>query len=304
MTGSPGEGWKTFADGDEADDVPLWQVLAQFRSDDLDEGLSANAAIINQARPPFARYYNIAFVVSFAFGFLSILFLIGLLISAGHPGTTSFFFYVTLVMLAATVAPHILRQAYQYGLSIPDSPLNLPHEADRLFDEVLGYLQRVDGPQAYFVSRFRKKRIPLRRRQFFGKLRYFLFSEHSNDRGMVLRFPTAMSLPADLYLHRDDVERMLAMSKPKRKGGPGRNAKYRYDEAIIALIGDPRLGTLDLKDPAAAIHTIKDWLSEWFEANADESGDVPRRDQLTRYAEKICTHLEMFCPHPEWPLSD
>src|SRR3546814_16130117 len=83
----------------------------------------------------------------------------------GHPGATSFFFYVTLVMLAATVAPHLLRQAYQYGLSIPDAPLNLPHEPDRLFDEVLRYLQRVDGPQAYFVSRFRKQRIPLQRRQ-------------------------------------------------------------------------------------------------------------------------------------------
>lgn len=294
MTGSPGEGWKNFADGDEADDVPLWQVLAQFRSDDLDEGLSANAAIIGQVRSPSARYYNIAFVVSFAFGFLSVLSMAGLLISAAYPGTTSFFYYLTLIMLAAAVAPQLLRQAYQYGLSIPEAPLELPHGPDRLFDDVLRHLQRVDGPRAYYRSRFRKRRIPLRRRQFFGRLRYFLFSEHSKDRGMVLRFPTAMPLPADLYLHCDDVERMLAMSKPKRRGGPGRNTKYRYEEAIISLIGDPRLGTLDLKDRGAAIHTIKDWLSEWFEANADESGDVPRRDQLTRYAEKIFTHLEMI----------
>src|SRR3546814_10263030 len=77
MTGSPSAGWKIFADGDEADDVPLWQVLAQFRADDLDEGLKENAAIINQARPFFARYYNIAFVVSFAFGFQYVLLLIG-----------------------------------------------------------------------------------------------------------------------------------------------------------------------------------------------------------------------------------
>lgn len=294
MTGSPGEGWKNFADGDEADDVPLWQVLARFRSEDLDEGLSANAAIIGQVRSPIVRYYNVAFVVSFVFGFLSVLCMIGLLISAAYPGTTSLFYYLTLIMLAATVAPHLLRQAYQYGLSIPEAPLELPHGPDRLFDEVLRYLQRVDGPQVYYRSRFRKKRISLRRRQFFGRLRYFLFSEHSKDRGMVMRFPTAMPLPADLYLHRDDVERMLAMSKPKRRGGPGRNTKYRYEEAIIALIGDARPGTLDLKDRAAAIHTIKNWLSEWFEANADESGDVPRRDQLNRFAEKIFTHLEMI----------
>ncbi|WP_186401356.1 hypothetical protein [Sphingopyxis sp. P1IMeth2] len=292
MTGRPGEGWRIFADGDEADNVPLWKVLAQFRSDDLDEGLSLNAAIINQAKPSPVRYYNLAFVISFAFGFLSVLLLIGLLVS-GHSTATDLFFYLALGALAATIGPHLWRQAYQYGLKIPDAPLKLPHAPDRLFDEVLGYLQKVDGPKAYYLSRFRKQRVPLKRRQFFGRLRYFLFSEHSKDRGMVMRYPTAMSLPADLYLHRDDVETMLAMSRPKRRGGPGRNTKYRYVDAIIALIGDPRLGVLDVKDRAAAISTVKNWLAEWFETNADESGDVPRRDQLTRYAEKICTHLEM-----------
>jgi len=295
MTGRPGEGWKIFADGDEADNVPLWKVLAQFRSDDLDEGLSLNTAIINQAKPSPVRYYNLAFIISFAFGFLSVLLLIGLLVS-GHSTATNLFFYLTLAALAATIAPHLWRQAYQYGLKIPDAPLKLPHAPDRLFDEVLGYLQKVDGPKAYYLSRLRKKRVPLKRRQFFGRLRYFLFSEHSKDRGMVMRYPTAMSLPTDLYLHRNDVETMLAMSRPKRRGGPGRNTKYRYDDAIIALIGDPRLRALNVKDRPAATSTVKDWLSEWFETNADASGDVPRRDQLTRYAEKICAHLEMIAP--------
>lgn len=295
MTGRPGEGWKIFADGDEADNVPLWKVLAQFRSDDLDEGLSLNAAIINRAKPSPVRYYNLTFIISFAFGFLSVLLLIGLLVS-GHSTATDLFFYLTLAALAATIAPHLWRQAYQYGLKIPDAPLKLPHAPDKLFDEVLGYLQKVDGPKAYYLSRLRKKRVPLKRRQFFGRLRYFLFSEHSKDRGMVMRYPTAMSLPADLYLHRDDVETMLAMSRPKRRGGPGRNTKYRYEDAIIALIGDPRLLALDVKDRPAAISTVKDWLTEWFETNADASGDVPRRDQLTRYAEKICAHIEMIAP--------
>lgn len=169
MTGRPDEGWKIFADGDEADNVPLWKVLAQFRSDDLDEGLSANAAIINQAKPSPVRFYNLAFGVSFGFGFLSVIFLIGLLIS-DHSKATDLFFYLTLAMLAATMAPHLWRQLYQYGLKIPEVPLKLPHPPDRLFDEVLEYLQRADGPRAYYLSRFRKKRIPLKRRQFFGRL--------------------------------------------------------------------------------------------------------------------------------------
>lgn len=297
MTGSPGEGWKKFEDGDEADNVPLWQVLAQFRSEDLDEGLKDNAAVINRLKPPSVRYYNLAFVISFIFGFFSILFLIGLLFSE-HLKFVDFFLYPTLLLLAGTAAPHLLRQIYQYGLKPPEAPLELPHAPDRLFDEVLGYLQKVDGPKAYYLSRFRKKRVCLKRRQFFGRLRYFLFSEHSQDRGMVMRFPTAMPLPADIYLHRDDVEKMLVMSKPKRAGGSGRNIKYAYAEAIFDLSTDPRLDTLDLNDEAAATRSITDWLLEWFQSAANVSADVPDRKLLTPYARKIFNHLKNR-PSPE-----
>ena len=291
MTGSPGEGWKVFADGDDAENVPLWKALAQFTSDDLDEGLKANTAVINRATPPFARYYNGAFIVSMFFGFLFVISLIALLISAPSK-SEDLFSFLTLVTLAATAAPHLWRQLYQYGLKTPDAPLSLPHMPDRYFDEFLGYLQKASGPRAYYISRFGERRVFLNRRQFFGRLRYFLFSEHSADRALVMRFRTGHSLPGDIFLHRDDVDRMLAMAKPKRKGGPGRNSKYRYAEAIIALIGDSRLGALDLTDRAASVRTIKERLADWFEANADESGDVPRGDQLLPYAEKIVDHLK------------
>lgn len=75
MTGNPGEGWKVFADGDDSEDVPLWKVLALLTSDDLDEGLKANAAVINQTKPRFVRYYNVAFGISMFFGFLFVVFL-------------------------------------------------------------------------------------------------------------------------------------------------------------------------------------------------------------------------------------
>lgn len=291
MTAIPSERWKILADGDDFENVPLWRALAQFTSNDLDEGLKVNAAVINQAKPPVARYYNLAFVVSLGFGFLFIIFLIALLISA-HSRSTDLFSFLALATLAATAAPHLWRQIYQYGLKTPDAPMELPHAPDRHFDEFLGYLQKASGPRAYYLSRFGKRRKSLNRRQFFGKLRYFLFSEHSTDRAIVMRFRTGLSLPADIFLHRDDVEKMLAMSRPKRKGGPGRNTKYRYVDAIISLIADPRLGTLDLNDRAASVRTIKDWLWDWFEANVDASGDVPRGDQLLPYAEKIFDHLK------------
>ncbi len=291
MTSSPGEGWKVFADGDDSENVPLWKALAQFTSDDLDEGLKANAAVINQAKPPFARYYNGAFIVSMFFGFLFVIFLIGLLISAPSK-SANLFSFLTLATLAATAAPHVWRQLYQYGLKTPDAPLDLPHAPDRHFDEFLGFLQKASGPRAYYISRFGKRRVFLNRRQFFGRLRYFLFSEHSADRAIVMRFRTGHSLPGDIFLHQDDVDKVLAMGKPKRKGGPGRNSKYRYAEAIIALIGDTRLDALDLNDRAISVRAIKEWLAAWFEANADATGDVPRGDQLSPHAEKIFDHLK------------
>lgn len=291
MTGSPGEGWKIFADGGDLENVPLWKALAQFTSDDLDEGLKANATVIAQAKPPFVRFYNGTLIVSMLFGFLFVISLIGLLVSASSK-SANLFSLLTLATLAATMAPHLWRQLYQYGLKTPDTPLDLPHASDRHFDEFLGFLQRVSGPRAYYISRFGKRRVFLNRRHFFGRLRYFLFSEHSADRAMVMRFRTGHSLPDDIFLHQDDVDKMLALGKPKRRGGPGRNSKYRYAEAIIALIGDPRLGALDLNDRAASIRAVKDWLAAWFEANADASGDVPRGDQLSPYAEKIIDHLK------------
>jgi hypothetical protein len=295
VTGNPAAGWKVAFYTEDSENVPLWKALAQFTSEDLDEGLKANAAVIKREKLVFQRYYNLAFVTSLLFGFLFLVFLLGLLISIHSKSANALLLFV-LAFMVATVAPHLWRQAYQYGLTTPDVPLALPHAADRHFDEFLGHLQKASGPKAYYLSRFGKKRKPLNRRQFFGRLRYFLFSEHSRDRGMVMRFPTAMSIPADLYVHRDDVEKMIAMSKPKRKAGPGRNPKYGYADAIISLIGNPRLDSLDLSDQAKSVRTIKDWLSGWFEAAADASGDVPRGDQLTPHAEKIFERLKIIAP--------
>lgn len=109
---------------------------------------------------------------------------------------------------------------------------------------------------------------------------------------MVMRFPTAMSLPADIYLHRDDVEKMLSMSAPKRAAGPGRNVKYAYIEAVFDLRADPRISALDLTNEVAAIRFIVDWLDEWFDSAANVSGEIPKRDRLAPYAKKIYAHLK------------
>ncbi len=296
MTDKPGEGWRVFANGEDFENVPLWKALAQFTSEDLDEGLRVNAAVINRERPKVLRNYNVASLVSISMGvlfLLALLAILALLLSA-HTGAVSWLTPLTLILFVAALAPHLFRQFQQYGWGVPRSALPLPHAADRHFDEFLVYLQRASGPQAYYLSWFRKKRTFLSRQQFFGNLRYFLFSEDRADHGMVLRCGSVLPFPADVYLHRDDVQKMIAMSKLKRKAGPGRSAKYAYSDAIISLIGDPGLSMLDLSDRTAALRVIKNRLSNWFEMHSDASGDVPRGDLLAPYAEKIYERLKYF----------
>lgn len=224
MTGSPGERWKVFADGDDVDDIPLWKVLAKIRADDLDEGSKLNAAFLKGIKPRFSWSYNLAIAISSVFGLLAVVFLIGLAAPI-RSKSADFFYYGTLLMLAGTIAPHLWRRAYQYGLAVPDTPLALSH-------------------------------------------------------------------PSDLYLHREDMERMLAMGAPKRSGGPGRNVKYAYVEAAFDLRADPRLERLDLNDEAAAVRSLTDWLDEWFDSAANVSGEIPKRDRLTPYARRIYAHLK------------
>jgi hypothetical protein len=218
VTGYSDEGWTILADDDEAENIPLWRALARFTRDDPDEGLELNAAVINQEKPAFKRYYNAAFLFSLISGLLSFIFFAVMLIVARTDAADTLFLIV-LILLALTAAPQIWRQLYQYGATIPSAPLALPHEADRHFDEFLSYLQRASAPHAYYTPRFGKKRKRLDRHNFFGRLRYLTFSEHSADRRLVMRFSAGLALPSDIFIHRDDLEKMIALNKPKRKEG-------------------------------------------------------------------------------------
>jgi hypothetical protein len=291
LTEKPVADWRVRAEGEESDDIPLWRALAQFSSEDLDDGLQQNAAVINQIKPSFVRRSNIAFVASLVFGFFTTVSLVGLAISASAE-MANLMFFISLGLLTCTAAPQFWRQYYQYGWRTPTAPLDLPHLADPCFDEFLAFLQRASEPQPYARSWLRRKMIPIDRYHFFGKLRYFVFCERANVRALVMRFRAGWALPSDIFVHRDDLEKMIALSKPKRKGGPGRNAKYRYNDAVISLIGDADLNALVLDDRIGATNAIKNKLDQWFKANVDASGDVPRGDQLNPYAEKVFDHLK------------
>lgn len=327
MTNVREKGTKIFTNEDYSENVPLWRALAEFTSEDLDEGLQANAAVIAGVKPPFARAYNLASIISAIFTILFIILfvlsLVGLVIG-GQANWQNLFTTLLATALLIAAAPQLWRHIDQFGWKIPAAPLELPHASDPRFEEFIRMLQKETGPRAYTVSRFRKRRVLFKRQQFFGKLRYFLFSEYSADRAMVMRFGTGFSLPSDIFLRRDHVDTMLnpheavltpaetmltppetvlapqetVLAPPvsKRPGGPGRNPKYRYTDSAIALIGDPRIGTLDLNNRAESVRSVKNWLDSWFMDHVDESGGVPRQEQVMPIAEKIVDQLAKTAP--------
>jgi hypothetical protein len=279
----------------DADDVPIRQALAMFISDDIDDAGAEITAITNVEGAKYKKYFvasDFIFYLS-ALVFAAVFFTLVFSAESSTEAKNSLL-NISIGSLIFAAIPRILIQAFQYGWGMPEAPLALPHAANKRIDEFLALLQKEFGPKAYYFSIWNRKRVSLGRRQFFGKLRYLLFSEHGSMSRMVIRFPTGLPSPTDIFLRRSDVEKMIEASKPKRKGGPGRAPSPRYTDAIIALFGNENVLKLDVTDGEKAIDQVTKWLTDWFEENADESGWVPRRDQIKPYAEKICVHLKFL----------
>ncbi|QDC36041.1 hypothetical protein [Sphingobium fuliginis] len=203
------------------------------------------------------------------------------------------------VAIAACLIPLFMAwlwRRFQYGTGRLRKPreaiyANASDETRETLEKLFAYLQRESAPRAYYRN-WRGNPIYLERRYFFGNLRALLLSEFAAVRALCLS-PGGSRISGAIKIEKDPDEVIKELGiKPKRAGGPGRNAKYAYSDALISLIGDPRLSVLDLSNRAAAIRAIKKWLSDWFEEHADETGDVPRGDLLAPYAEKICAHLQ------------
>jgi hypothetical protein len=279
----------------DTDDIPIRLALAMFISDDIDDAGAEITAITNMESAKYKKYFAASDSIFFLCALVFIAVFFTLIFSAENPvETKNSLLNISLGSLIFAAIPRILIQAFQYGWRVPEAPLALPHIANKRIDEFLALLQREFEPKAYYFSIWNRKRVSLGRRQFFGKLRYLLFSEHGSVSRMVIRFPTGLPSPTDIFLRRSDVEKMIAVSKPKRKGGPGRAPSPRYADAIIALLGNPKLLQLGVADSEQAIDQVTKWMADWFEENADESGWVPRKDQIKLYAEKIFAHLKFL----------
>jgi hypothetical protein len=86
MTAVRGKPSKIFTNADYSERVPLWRALAEFTSEDLDDGLKANAAVINKFKTPFVTSYNRESVIGLIAGTLFAFSLIGVLIAGRSVG--------------------------------------------------------------------------------------------------------------------------------------------------------------------------------------------------------------------------
>jgi len=241
------------------------------------------------------RYFILRIVTAVfsAFALIALLFWI----VAGFTGTDLGWrpagIIVPLLLLA--VGPAFYWRNFQYGLG----PIRITRPAlysggskanIETLEKLFEYLSRRTAPRAYFRTRAGTKRY-ISRHVFMGRLRGLLLSENPSDRAIVLP-PYGFWFSGEIRIEADP-EDIIAALKLKRRGGPGRDPKYGYADAMIDLIDNPELADIDLGDEIAARRKVEALLVAWFQTHADESGDAPRSDMVRPYAEKVVKRLRI-----------
>lgn len=291
-------------DGDD-EDRSLRRIALRLLNEDEDQSREELDKIIQAVEEHIARRsaihtWSIPVMLTFPAAFL-IASLVTMLVSRS---VANILFGVAI---AACLVPMFMSwrwQRFQYGAGRLRTPreavyVDASDETRAALEKLFAYLQRESAPRAYYRNR-QGAQCYLERRYSFGGLRVLLLSDFSAVRELCLT-PTGGRISEAIKIEADPEMVIAALAiKPKRSGGPGRNAKYRYDDALIPFICDSRLKSLDLTDQATAIATIKRRLSNWFEDHADESGDVPRGDQLAPYARKIFERMKAAKASGEW----
>lgn len=277
------------APGSAGDHVSLRTALAMVLAEDLEEGLALLDAAIGRAANSLGLRRKVR-LKSLALQFSLPLALVGLVVAGAElfDGTLPGPAFTLLIALVA-VPPLILAvwHAWQYGAGFPGKPLPLPHEGDPKIDHALAHLQKETGPSVWRRVSFSGRLARADRHLFFGRLRYLLLSEDFAVRRQVSGFPLPFTGAGDLFLARTDAEHLRSLARPKRRGGPGRDPKYPYVEAVIAILTDPAGLGCNLADQTGAVRIIESRLAEWFEDHADASGAVPRKDLIRPYAIKV-----------------
>ena len=288
---------KVFPAGPEKDDVSIGYALARFMSEDTDENLKEIDAITYRIYDQNAKYSDFILISSRSAALFAVVIFAWMIKDIINYQSIGNFFDAFLGLSFLAVILAAWGHVTQYGLKWPKEPVRVPHNPSQSIDEFLNILQRQQphGKSiAYYYPRFIKKKIFLNRRQFFGRFRYLHFSERINIRHAVTNYWNGLPVPANIYIHRSDLDQIIASGKSKRKSGKlgGTNLSPRYAEAIIGLIGDERLFRLGLGDRENAISKIVDWMAEPYNEPQDEAAWKPRPDHLKGYAEQVYARLK------------
>jgi hypothetical protein len=243
-------------------------------------------------------FYNwslpIILICPFFFGALS------LIIAVHSKALGNIFYGIAIICACAPIFVWWNWSHLQYGWGKRRHPrdahyVDTSDESKEKLEKLFAYMQRDSAPRAYYrVKNFAPRYLD--RNYTFGSLRVLLLSASPSVRALCLS-PSGHRISAPIKIEADPDEVIKALNvKPKRKGGQGAKVKYPYIDAVLWLIDEPRLNRLDLTNRDQAIDTIKIWLSDWFKDHVDESGDIPRNDQLKPFAEKIHARQEKISP--------
>jgi hypothetical protein len=205
---------------------------------------------------------------------------------AGELVLSSAPFMLAFIAALAMVLVPIGWHSWQYAYGFPQSPLPVAHETDSIVETIFTALQAPQGPRLMVRIPLTGQYWPLDQRICFGRLRYLLLSRFREQRSDVTVFPYPWYLSGDLYLTPADADRLIAETKPARKGGPGRNSIHDYASAsrdVSRKYARKRLPS----DPAAACRLLEDELIGWFEKLNDPSYKIPTRQQVSKHAAEI-----------------
>lgn len=266
--------------GPENDDVPLWYALAMFISEDTSTSLPKIDKITDKILRENAKYFEEIRVPSrvlFAFSIALLSYALWVFLSTHTLANLSL--GGSVLFISASIGLSYFWHRVQYGKKLwPDEPVKVPHDTDQLIDEFIAILQKpqANGKSiAYYRSRFAKEQVFIDRRQFFGALRYLLFSERPKARSAVTDFWNGLAAPANIYIHQLELNRIVAsrrgspsqglgtdqMSVPvtsQRRRSPGRTREYPYDEVKARLLETPESRKIDLSDRETALEKIKE----------------------------------------------
>ena len=195
-------------------------------------------------------------------------------------------FMLALIAALAMVLVPIGWHSWQYAYAFPQSPLPVAHETDSLVETIFAALQAPQGPRLMVRVPLTGQYWPLDQRVCFGRLRYLLLSRFREQRSDVTAFPYPWYLSGDLYLTPAAADRLIAVTKPPRKGGPGRTSLHDYVSAkrdVSRKYARRRLPS----DPDAACELLEDELIGWFEKLNDPSCKIPTRQQVSKHAAEI-----------------